>query len=629
MLALFYFSFGGLPNLYGQTIQKDTFYNIPTINIIASKIRQHNTGSINQQWTSEQLDKIAAKHVGELLGEEAGIYLKSYGQGSLATSSVRGGSAGHTLVLWNGLPIHSPMLGLLDLALLPIQQFESVNFTAGGNSSMWGSGAIGGVLNMGNQPDFSSKLKITNSTRLGSFGQFQQNLKFRYGNEKLQFASKVSHQQAKNDFHYFLADGLPDRQQTNAELNQQHFGQDVFWNINNRNKLALHLWWQKSDRQIPPTNVQTRSEAHQDDVSTRAIFSYQRIEKNGLWNFKTGFFNEDLDFFDDQTLLESLSNFKTYLAEITRTWSWRKNHEFLIGNTYTHTQVWTADYVNNHPSEFKKAIFGSWKYQGKKLNTQLSLRQEMIDQSIVPIIPAFGFDYNITSTFLMKGKFSRNYRLPTFNDRFWLPGGNIDLAPESGWSQELSLVYKHDWKNFSINTSFTAFNRNIDNWILWSRQEGQTFWSANNITKVWSRGLEPRIQFIYKNGFTTFQLRSGYNFIRSTNQVALSRPNMEVGEQLIYTPIHHVNINFTIQRKNLSLAYHHSFTGATDGINDDIAASQLGNFRIQYDAVFKSYKGNLFCNINNIWDVNYQVVERRPMPGIHFETGISLIFNKK
>ncbi len=616
-----------LPVSSGQSLA-DTVLFIPEVEVVAAKIRQQTTGSTTQSWTSEQLEKLPANNLAELLDSETGTYIKSYGQGSLATSSVRGGSAGHTLVLWNGLPVQSPMLGLLDLALLPVQAVESIDFTRGGNAALWGSGAIGGVLNLDNQADFSQKFNIKTSTQFGSFGQVQQQFKVGLGNKKIQSTTRLSHQQADNDFYYFLADGLPERQQTNARLSQQYLLQDIYWKIDDRHQLAVHFWRQQTDRQIPPTNVQTRSKARQDDLATRLILDFRRTISTGLWQLKTAFFEEHLNYFDDQNLLESRSLFRTYLGEITGQWSWRKRHRFLVGNTHTLTRAWSAGYRENVPEEYKTAFFVSWKYHWKKLNTQVSLRQEIVDGNMVPLVPAFGFDYSILPQFILKGKVSRNYRLPTLNDRFWKPGGNPDLMPESGWSQELTLTQKIKKKNLEAEVSLTAYNRNIDNWILWSIKEGESFWSANNITKVWSRGLEPRLSVAYFFKNIKLQLRGGYDHIRSTNEVVVQNPKMEAGEQLIYTPMHQAFGVFSFEWKTLHVAYRHNYTGATDGINDPLEAFTTGNVRLQYSGAIEKFKATLFFNINNIWDADYLVVERRPMPGIHFQTGIHLFFNQ-
>lgn len=622
------FLFLNSPDTYGQAHFDTTLY-IPAVEISASEIRNYPTGSMNQEWTTAQLEKLQVNNIADLLSTEAGIFIKTYGLGSLATSSVRGGSAGHTLVLWNGFPIQSPMLGQLDLSLLPVEAVESINFTRGGNAALWGSGAIGGVLDMKNQADFSQKINIQSNTQIGSFGAFQQHLKWGMGNDKIQSVTRLSHQQAENDFYYFLADGLPERQQTNARLSQQLFSENLYWKIKDLHQMAAYFWWQQSFRQIPPTNVQNRSEAYQDDLSTRLVVEYKNIREKGLWQIKAGYFDEQLNYFDDLILLESPSHFQTYLTEVTGQWNWKESHQFLIGNTHTYTRVWSAGYRDNIPTEYKTAFFTSWKYKAGKVSTQATLRQEIVDGKVVPLTPAIGLDFSLSPSLVLKAKVSRNYRLPTFNDRYWIPGGKPDLLPESGWSQELTLTHHYKKEKLTVRTSVTAFNRNIDNWILWALLEDNVLWSANNITKVWSRGLEPRVTCTYQSPKIKYQLKGSYDYIRSTNQVAVQRPKMEVGDQLIYTPVHQGAVSFSVDWNALYFSYQHSFTGKSAGVNDVLEAYHLGDVRLQYTQNHNKYKGIIFLNINNIWDVDYLVIDRRPMPGIHFQAGIQINFTKK
>ena len=136
--------------------QVDTL-ELRELEVSATTIRQTPIGSPNQTWSSETLQQLPARNIAELLTNETGVFIKNYGAGSLATSSIRGGSASHTLVLWNGLPVQSPMLGQLDLSLLPSNFVENVSVEYGGNTSMWGSGAIGGTIALDNQADFSNR----------------------------------------------------------------------------------------------------------------------------------------------------------------------------------------------------------------------------------------------------------------------------------------------------------------------------------------------------------------------------------------------------------------------------------------------------------------------------------------
>ncbi|MBK6784016.1 MAG: Plug domain-containing protein [Saprospiraceae bacterium] len=164
---------GGV-STYAQAVV-DTSLTIPAIEITASNIRNESMGFSGRSWDAEEMLKLNAQNVAELLSSESGSYLKSYGLGSIATSSVRGGNAGHTLLLWNGLPLNSPMLAQLDLSLLPIFAAESARFTPGSNTALWGSGAIGVLLTFKITLTFQKKslyrIKVVSVVLVGFFSK--------------------------------------------------------------------------------------------------------------------------------------------------------------------------------------------------------------------------------------------------------------------------------------------------------------------------------------------------------------------------------------------------------------------------------------------------------------------------
>ncbi|MCK4630414.1 MAG: Plug domain-containing protein, partial [Bacteroidales bacterium] len=94
------------------------------------------------------------RNLSELLAENTHLFIKTYGQGGLATSSLRGASASHTIVTWNGVNINSPMLGQLDFSLIPASFLDEVEVFYGAGSIRDYSGALGGSINLINEPDW-------------------------------------------------------------------------------------------------------------------------------------------------------------------------------------------------------------------------------------------------------------------------------------------------------------------------------------------------------------------------------------------------------------------------------------------------------------------------------------------
>ena len=609
--------------------QIDTTIVLDEIEVKSAQIRQEGVGSNVEKWNVTDLKSVGSNNIAELLSSESGVFIKSYGLGSLSTSSLRGGSAGHTLVLWNGLPLQSPMLGLLDLSLLPINSAEEVTLQKGGKSAAWGSGAIGGLISLKNKPDFSHKFTLNSSVALGSFGYQQQQFQYGFGNENFQSRTKIFAQQAQNDFSYFIAENLPDRKQTNARLSQQNIMQDLYWKLKSNQQISVHLWQQYSDRQIPPTNVQNSSKAHQDDRSFRGVVDWKKIGERTVLQAKGGFVKEDLDFFDPDRLLESIGSFETLFGEFTTQFAFQNNTILHVGMTQFYTEAESEAYQNT-PSESKTALFASYRFEADKWQIQASLREELVNSKFIPLTSDLGGQIQLFPRFQVKGKVSRNYRLPTLNDRFWKPGGNENLLPESGWSEEITLAINLvKSKNTKTDFSITGFNRTINNWIWWTIKEGDNYWSAQNLTEVWSRGLEARFSIAYQVNDWTLSLKTGYDFIQSTNQIAIENPQIAAGAQLFYTPVHHFFANGKVEWKSFSLAYQQQFSGATLGLNEDLPSYFFANLKLQNDFTKNGINGSIFLTINNLWDESYFVIERRPMPGRYFQTGINFFFNQK
>ncbi|MCB0596381.1 MAG: TonB-dependent receptor plug domain-containing protein [Lewinellaceae bacterium] len=236
--------------------------------------------------------------------------------GGPATTSIRGGSAGQATVLWNGLPLQSPLLGELDLALLPLAFTELVEVQYGGNSSAWGSGAIGGVVGLGTRADFERKAALSLRSTLGSFGLFDQQAKAHYGQGRWRAATRLFHRWAANDFPYLAQSNLPERKQPNARLQQSGFLQEFYWRPAPGQQLAIHVWLQQSEREIPPTTVLNISRASQADRFARTALNWRVVRGNVVWQARAGLFRENLHYRDEQIRLSSFTQFWTAMGEI-------------------------------------------------------------------------------------------------------------------------------------------------------------------------------------------------------------------------------------------------------------------------------------------------------------------------
>src|SRR5665213_1406037 len=123
---------------------KDSIKQLPVVEVSSSRLNTFASGNKSETFDSTLLNHYSTGNLADLLANESQVFIKSYGLGSLAMSSFRGAGAEQTAVLWNGFNLQSPMNGLLDLSLVPINFMDEVRLQYGGAGALWGSGAVGG-----------------------------------------------------------------------------------------------------------------------------------------------------------------------------------------------------------------------------------------------------------------------------------------------------------------------------------------------------------------------------------------------------------------------------------------------------------------------------------------------------
>lgn len=614
-------------NISGLCAQNDTLQALPLAEIFAPQLRNQPLGAQSSTLDSAKLSIHQAENVADLLSKRSGIYVKGYGLGSLATSAARGAGASQTAVMWNGFPLQSPMLGQLDFALLPTIFVDEMTLQYGGNSAGWGSGAIGGAVLLHNKTQFFKGLSTQVNVAAGSFGWQNYAAAFRYGNGRFAGSTRLFFEKSENDFTFQIHPDLPEKKQEHAALRQQGVLQEFFWNIKPGQELALRAWLQNTDREIPPTLVQNRSEATQADEFLRTSLHWKRTGKNVVFQARSAFFSEKIDYRDELIGLESLTRFNTWMGEAEATWFLGKQLRLQSSLLQTHTRA-DAPAYEAPPNQLRTALFAAVRREGKHWRAQLDGRLELADGDLVPFTPGLGAEADVFNWLKIKGKIARNYRLPTLNDRFWRPGGNPDLLPESGWSEDLGLVFHGKNERFRWEYSATAYHRRIENWILWAQKEGQFFFSPQNIAEVWGRGLENRLDLNFHFPFGKITVSGGYDFTRSTNEKAIKSPSIEAGAQLFYTPRHRVFSEIAFHSKGFQITGFQQFTSKVAGLNEPVPAFTVGSLRVQYGHSFSCWDGTAFLQIENLWDANYLVVERRPMPGRYFRAGLSTGFSR-
>ena len=617
---------------YSQT-HKDSVRQLSVVEVSSSRLNTFSSGNKNETFDSILLNRYSTGNLADLLANESQVFIKSYGLGSLATTSFRGAGAEQTAVLWNGFNLQSSMNGMLDLALVPISFLNEVKLQYGGAGALSGSGAVGGTIHLNNAAQFDKGILVSATSSFGSFSDAQQQGSVEISKKRFITSLKLFNHDAKNDFPFINTAqyGNPEQKQSNAGLKQYGLLQENYFQINAHQTLNTRFWYQNSDRNITPSMTENVSVANQQDESYRATTEWQHTGEKVQLFARVAYFDEKLFYNDSSVNLKSKSRSQVIIAEAENRFSITKFDLLNIGINNTYSKAITSDYIDD-PKQNRFALFANYKIHTSKnkWNAVISARQEFIKSKAVPFTGSAGLEGKVFNYFILKANAAQHYRIPTFNDLYWAQGGNPYLKPESGWSEELSLIYKYEYKAFAWEFGATAFNRNIDNWIIWlPNQYG--IWSPENVLTVWSRGLEYKLKLNYAFGKLNLQLSGMYNYVLSTNEKSITANDPSLGKQLIYVPIQNAQSSFAIFYKSTSLTYTQVYTDYRYTLSDNsqyLKPYTIGNLSIAQSFTIKSSKIKLFVQLNNIWQESYHVIAYYAMPLLNCQFGLTLYFNQ-
>jgi hypothetical protein len=189
-----------------QIETNDTLAVLPTIGLAEIEIIAENPYQdfflLSTQYgrlSKEILELRLASHMGSIAQEFSSAYVQTNGPGSLALLSQRGLPASRTQVVWNGFGLNHPMLGVVDLSLIPSNLFDAVLFTPGLGQARFGqSGA--GSMHILQQSSNAEKIAVQQS--IGSYGAKQSTIHATSSKHGRSWDLRLYSKTAENNFSY-------------------------------------------------------------------------------------------------------------------------------------------------------------------------------------------------------------------------------------------------------------------------------------------------------------------------------------------------------------------------------------------------------------------------------------------
>jgi vitamin B12 transporter len=605
--------------------QYDSIYSISGVEIKADKISSFSAGLKVQKIDSAALSIRQGANIATLLSEQSPVFLRSYGPGGVATLSVRGTNSSQSAIFWNGINLNQPNMGMTDLSRISSFEFSDISLQSGGASALLGSGVIGGSLQLSNAMKFSTPVKSSVLLTGSTIGRITGGVKINTGKSRLAYSGSMIGEWNPNDFKYTDYSGNRVRLD-HALVKSVSTIHQADYILNPRQHLSAGIWFQTTDRQIPPTMTMASGDQQQWDQALRSSLQWTYMAKKQSYLVRTAFIDEKEHYQSKNALLDEFYHLNTLQAEFEYKRYISKQITLGTGTSGRSTRADVPYYEGiEYQPEGSVWLALAYSHAITGIKSVINLRQDFSNGYKIPFCPSLSAEVPFSKHFSTSFGVSRNFRVPSMNDRYWIPGGNPDLLPESSWNIQAGGAYKYQsGENIQSRISVDIYNLFIDNLIQWIPVD-EAIWSPQNVQKVWSRGIEISSKTDFKMyGFNGY-FRFGYNYTPSTYRETNPGGSDVQNKQLIYIPLHKVVETFYAGKGKYYTMFSYSLTGKRYVQSDNeksLPAYSLLDFYA--GTTFKTKKSGfrVQAEIRNLMNKTYQSVLYYPEPGISFSINL-------
>lgn len=586
-------------------------------------------GKVVKVISQEEIARSQGRTLPELLNAVVGLTIAGSGSnpGEVQSVYLRGASPANTLILIDGIAVNDAagISGEYNIAAIDVSQIEKIEILKGASSTLYGSDAVAGVINIitkkGNQ-----KLSAHALLTAGSYQTFK---------TAVGLNGSVNHTQVAINFSNLDSKGFSTAQAPSPGLS---FDKDGFKQM--AGGLNLSSFVSNNVKLIAGLQInQNRADLDQGAFTDALNYTSDRFALLAHLGTKISFNKGDLSFVLSQNNVKnrfdnypSLTNNKGNIsnAEVVFNQQFTPFIGITSGANYKYSTTNQIYQDPNYPSQLNAnnhivSLYNSFFLKaGKLFRMELGGRYNHHSQY------GDNFTYTINPSILIANQFkfyvnvSSAYRVPSLY-QLYSEYGNINLKPETSENYETGI--EGSFLNDKISYTASIFKRNIKDVIDFGEITPTTYGYINQ-DQQHDKGLEleinlkpdKKINFDVFYAYVDGKAQLSENSPRTFN--LFRRPKNSVGANLGYTfsKSFYASLNYRWNDKRIDQYYDNdTYTLVSTNLK---AYSKLDAY-LQYQ--FKKMK--LFADVKNIFDIPYHDFAGYNAKGINFNAGINFTFN--
>ncbi len=437
--------------------------NLDDVVVTASRIAQPRESVIADVTVinREEIERAGQSTLSELLSTQSGIEIESNGGvGATSNIHIRGNNSQSVVVLIDGMRVSSATLGTTSFSQILPEQIDHIEIVRGPASSLYGSDAIGGVIQIFTKQGQDGS-HLAASAGVGSHNTQQASVMFNGANESTRFALAAASLTTNGISSLRTHTG---QDADNDAFRNLSFNGNISHTITEGQEIGAQIFTSQGHYNFDGDNFPAHQNLRQEIF---AITSNNKIADAWLSHLRIG------KSMDTQSSVGSFGT--SHLRTTQQQLSWQNDIKLPLGNlvlAYDRLEdkvKGNIDFSQN--KRFNNGYLASYLLEQDAHAFKLGLRRDNNSQFGGHTTGNIGYGYQLNDFWRTSASYGTAYRAPTFNDLYWpfqsfgafgTYQGNPNLKPETSHNKEMTVSYNQDQHKISA----TIFHNKVDNLLI-------------------------------------------------------------------------------------------------------------------------------------------------------------------
>ncbi|WP_036930266.1 TonB-dependent siderophore receptor [Prevotella sp. 10(H)] len=639
-----------------QLLQAQTTDTIKTQNLSEVEVSANVKPSSSRSTTplqvidNTEMERIGILSVSDAVRRFSGVTVKDYGGiGGIKTVSIRGMGAQHTAVSYDGVTISDIQSGQIDIGRFSLDNISDISLSIGQSDDIFQSArsyASAGLLQVNtSQPVFSNKsYKLNIQAKTGSFGLFNPMVYYAQRlNKKFSIATNVGWE--RNDgmykFTYKNADKTEERKRRNSDVNIWRTEFNLYGNLGKGGELKFKANYYDSERGLPGSIIFYKDD-NDERVWNKDFFSQlhykntfsQKLELKAQAKFSRTYYkyisvNNNIG----NNLQEDRITQFEYYASAGIVYKPVQNFSVSLFEDVFQNRLHSNFADVDKPTRLSSLTALAAQFSNRHLTITGSLLATYVDEKVrsgeepddkKKITPAISVSYLpfLKTNLRIRASYKKIFRVPTFNDLYYVRMGNINLKPEYATQYNAGLTWTGRISDMFdlISISADGYKNKVDDKIV--PFPTMNIFKMRNYGKVDMTGLDvntrAHIAIINK---LSVDIAGNYSYQKVIDVTDENNKNYK--HQIPYTPRHYGSGSISIENPWVNIAYTIIISGKRYALDQNIPDNEIESYTDHSISLNKSFSIRdhnlrLQLNLTNLSNKNYQIIKYYPMPGRSF-----------